>query len=53
MIDTATVRSIEGTFAGEAVGIDLARPLDADTLAWIEGAFATHPVLAAGDFVII
>src|SRR4029453_9684133 len=45
MIGTPTLRSIEGTFAAEALGIDLARPLDAEALAWIEQAFAAHPVL--------
>ena len=43
--DTPTLRPIEGTFAAEALGIGLARPLDTGTLAWIEQAFADHPVL--------
>lgn len=29
----------------EAVGIDLAKPLDESTFAWIQSAFAEHPVL--------
>jgi taurine dioxygenase len=29
----------------EAVGIDLSKPLDEGTFAWIQGAFAEHPVL--------
>src|SRR5262249_45136875 len=45
MIAIPTVRSIEGTFAAEAVGVDLGRPLDADAVTWIEQAFAAHPVL--------
>ena len=45
MTGTPTLRPIEGTFAAEALGIDLARPLDAEALAWIEQAFASHPVL--------
>ena len=45
MIATPTLRPIEGAFAAEALGVDLARPLDAGTLAWIEHAFASHPVL--------
>ena len=49
MIATATVRSIEGTFAAHALGVDLTQPLDADTLAWIERAFADHPVLVFPD----
>jgi len=49
MIATPTVRSIEGTFAAHALGVDLTQPLDADTLAWIERAFADHPVLVFPD----
>src|SRR4029453_13355755 len=49
MIGTPTLRSIEGTFAAEALGIDLTRPLDAEALAWIEQAFAAHPVLVFPD----
>jgi alpha-ketoglutarate-dependent taurine dioxygenase len=45
MIGTARLRPIDGTFAAEALDIDIARPLDAETLAWIERAFASHPVL--------
>jgi len=45
MTRTPTLRQINGTFAAEALGIDLARPLDTETLAWIEQAFAAHPVL--------
>ena len=45
MIGTARLRSIDGTFAAEALDIDISRPLDAETLAWIERAFASHPVL--------
>ncbi len=43
--DTPTLRPIGGTFAAEALGIGVARPPDAGTLAWIEQAFADHPVL--------
>src|SRR5262249_56954855 len=49
MIGTVTLRPIEGTFAAEALGIELARPLDAETLAWVERAFASHPVLIFRD----
>ena len=45
MTDTPTLRPIDGTFAAEALDIELARPLDAGALAWIEQAFADHPVL--------
>ena len=43
--DTPTLRPIGGTFAAEALGIEVAQPLDGGTLAWIEQAFADHPVL--------
>ena len=33
------------TLGAEARGVDLSRPVDAETLAWIEDAFAEHPVL--------
>ena len=33
----------------EALGIDLAKPLEADTFAWIQAAFAKHPVLVFRD----
>ena len=45
MTITATLRPIGGTLAAEALGFELARPLDAETLAWIEQAFADYPVL--------
>jgi len=45
MTGPPALRSIQGTFAAEALGIDVARPIEAGTLAWIERAFADHPVL--------
>jgi taurine dioxygenase len=39
------LRPLGETLGTEALGVDLSRPLDAATLAWIEGAFAEHPVL--------
>jgi len=39
------LRPLGETLGTEALGVDLSRPLDAETLAWIEGAFAEHPVL--------
>src|SRR5580765_5653438 len=45
MTDTPTLRPIDGTFAAEALDIELTRPLGAGALAWIEQAFAEHPVL--------
>jgi len=49
MTVTTTLRPIGDTFAAEALGFDLARPLDAETLGWIEQAFADHPVLVFRD----
>jgi len=45
MTDTPSLHPIPGTFAAETLSIDLAKPLDAETLTWIEQAFADHPVL--------
>jgi len=49
MISLFTLRPIGSTFAAEALGVDLAKPVDAETLAWIEDAFAHHPVLVFRD----
>jgi taurine dioxygenase len=39
-----------GTALGtEALGIDLSKPLDGETFAWIQAAFAEHPVLVFRD----
>jgi taurine dioxygenase len=45
---TSSVRELRplGEVLGtEAVGVDLSKPLDDETFAWIEDAFAQHPVL--------
>jgi alpha-ketoglutarate-dependent taurine dioxygenase len=39
------LRPLGDTLGTEAVGIDLSKPLDAEAFAWIEDAFAEHPVL--------
>jgi alpha-ketoglutarate-dependent taurine dioxygenase len=39
------LRRLGEALGTEAIGIDLAKPLDAETFAWIEDAFAEHPVL--------
>src|ERR1700685_2219798 len=39
------LRPLGETLGTEALGIDLSKPIDAETLAWIEDAFAEHPVL--------
>ena len=49
MISMFTLRPIGSTFAAEALGVDLMKPVDAETLAWIEDAFAHHPVLVFRD----
>jgi alpha-ketoglutarate-dependent taurine dioxygenase len=41
------LRPLGETLGTEALGIDLSKPLDAETFAWVEDAFAEHPVLAA------
>jgi taurine dioxygenase len=45
MTSTRQLRPLGDTLGTEALGVDLARPLDAETFAWIEEAFAEHPVL--------
>jgi taurine dioxygenase len=39
------LRPLGETLGTEALGIDLSRPLDAATFAWVADAFAAHPVL--------
>jgi chemotaxis protein methyltransferase CheR len=45
MASTPQLRSLGETLGTEALGIDLSQPLDEATFAWIERAFAEHPVL--------
>ena len=45
MTDTPRLRPLGEALGTEALGIDLSRPLDDATFAWIAGAFADHPVL--------
>ncbi len=45
MTQARELRPLGAALGTEALGIDLSRPLDADTVAWIEAAFAEHPVL--------
>jgi taurine dioxygenase len=42
---TRELRPLAETLGTEALGIDLSKSLDAETFAWIEQAFAEHPVL--------
>ena len=43
------LRPVEGSFAGEVLGIDLSRELDRSTVDWLERSFAAHPVLVFRD----
>jgi alpha-ketoglutarate-dependent taurine dioxygenase len=43
------LRPLGETLGTEARGIDVSKPLDAETFAWIEQAFAEHPVLVFRD----
>jgi taurine dioxygenase len=43
------IRPLGETLGTEALGVDLSKPLDAETLAWIEDIFAEHPVLVFRD----
>jgi taurine dioxygenase len=45
MTSTRSLRPLSDTFGNEAIGIDLSKPLDEETFAWIEEAFAENPVL--------
>jgi taurine dioxygenase len=45
MTSTRQLRPLGETLGTEALGIDLSNPLDVKTFAWIEEAFAEHPVL--------
>jgi taurine dioxygenase len=42
---TRELRPLGDALGTEALGIDLSKPLDGETLAWIEHAFAENPVL--------
>lgn len=49
MTTTPQLRPLGETLGTEALGIDLAKSLDAPTFAWIARAFAEHPVLVFRD----
>jgi taurine dioxygenase len=49
MTGSPQLRPLGETLGTEALGIDLAQPLDEATFAWIERAFAEHPVLVFRD----
>ena len=43
------LRPLGAALGTEVLGIDLAKPLEPDILAWIKAAFAEHPVLVFRD----
>lgn len=45
MVTSPQLRALGETLGTEALGIDLARPLDEATFDWVVRAFAEHPVL--------
>ena len=45
MTQTRELRPLGTALGTEAVGIDLSKPLDDGTFAWVQDAFAEHPVL--------
>ena len=45
MTEDPTLRPLCEPLGTEVLGIDLSRPLDEPTFAWIKRAFAEHPVL--------
>jgi len=49
MTDAPQLRPLGETLGTEALGIDLSKPLDAATSAWVVRAFAEHPVLVFRD----
>src|SRR5579863_3617919 len=49
MAQNPQLRSLGETLGTEALGIDLAKPLDEATFAWVAQAFAEHPVLVFRD----
>src|SRR5688572_10397487 len=49
MTQTPQLCALGAALGTEALGIDLSKPLDSDTFAWIQAAFAEHPVLVFRD----
>src|SRR5882762_7966399 len=49
MTSSPQLRPLGEPLGTEALGIDLSRPLDEATFAWIGRAFAEHPVLVFRD----
>ncbi len=53
MIDSPQLRALGDPLGMEALGIDLAKPLDDETFAWIGDALAKHPVLVFRDQISV
>ena len=49
MTQTPQLRALGAALGTEALGIDLSKPLEESTFAWIQGVFAEHPVLVFRD----
>ena len=49
MTGSPQLRPLGETLGTEALGIDLSKPLDEATSAWVRRAFAEHPVLVFRD----
>jgi taurine dioxygenase len=49
MTTTPQLRPLGGTLGTEALGVDLSKPLDEATSAWVVRAFAENPVLVFRD----
>src|SRR4029079_1139994 len=49
MANAPQLRPLGETLGTEALGIDLSRPLDDSTAAWVRGAFSEPPVLVFRD----
>src|SRR2546421_10804744 len=49
MTQAPQLRALGAALGTEALGINLSKPLEPDTFAWIEAAFAEHPVLVFRD----
>jgi taurine dioxygenase len=49
MTSSPQLRQLGETLGAEALGVDLSKPLDAATSAWVRNAFAENPVLVFRD----
>ena len=49
MTNTPQLRALGETLGTEAIGVNLAQPLNDETFAWVANAFTEHPVLVFRD----